>query len=161
MRKIISILIMLSVFNMANAYEVCGPEIATAETGYATIKQIGEGGIYLGYWAVGSNCGDNAGEDIPDLCDTVMVGGAAFCGGGSSYYGLSADLDEGTAKTGPWCFCRRTKVNVNGALSDSIGMAVQIGAPAECRANCARLCAESVATNYNGMRNPIMMLPAF
>ncbi len=140
-----------------HAYDVCGPAITATDIGHTAISQLGDGSIWLGHWAVGNDCiGAGTDEDIVDLCTTVMTGGTAFCSNGRA----GAGFDESTATTGSWCTCRRTKVRMNNELIESVGMAVTINVPSNCRANCARLCAESVALNENGMRNPIISLPA-
>ncbi len=149
----------------ACAYEICGPNVIADEVSYTTVTAIGDGGASIGYWAVGTECdGHTTGEDVETMCSNVFVGGVAFCAGDPW---TNSDLKESTARVGGYCWCRRTKVQINGSLIDSVGQAVLIDVSygywdsAKCNSNCARMCAESVALNENGMRNPIMVLPAF
>lgn len=166
MKNLFALLMFVAFVGTAAAYEVCGPSVPSTDTAYTPVASIGDGGIYIGYWAVGSGCGgDSDADDIASMCTSVVAGGTAFCG--ADYWGAytNGNLDEATASNGSGCWCRRTKATVNGALADSIGQAILIAdvndSTAECRSNCARLCAESVATNDSGMRHAIMVLPAF
>ncbi len=164
MKNICLVMFFLLGCGVAYGYEVCGPAITAIDVGYTSVARVGDDGIYIGYWAVGAGCVGSATteEDVVDLCDSVVAGGTAFCGPHS--WPIDADLNEASATNGKACWCRRTNVDVVDVLVDSVGQAVLIGEltdVAKCRSSCARMCAESVALNENGMRNPIMVLPAF
>ncbi len=166
MRKIFVILSVVLIFGHAAwGYDVCAPTISATDVGYTTVAPVAGDGIYIGYWAVGSNCTGHSttAEDVVGLCTSVVAGGTAFCG--IDYWNSNNDLAEASASTGSGCWCRRTHVLRDGAVADSIGQAVLIGDTNDntttCRNTCAQMCAASVATNENGMRHAIMLLDSF
>ncbi len=172
MRKLF-ILSILNILFLApcNAYVVCGLDVDGLETAYTQLFPQGTI-LNMANWAVGTGCPGEIDAndttqttDIRRMCTNVIAGGHAFCAGQYTYSGT--DLNEITASVGAWCWCRRTVMHAtrnSNELLDSIGQWVLLGGAygdtSPCVKNCARLCAENVATNVGNMRNAIMTLPA-
>ncbi len=93
-------------------------------------------------WAVGTNC-DGAIEkpDINTMCETLTVTGIAQC-------------DDGGG-----CTCTRTKLNIDGKITDSVGSPITIETFADrdtCDMQCTQLCADVVRTNPDDRCSYIM-----
>ncbi len=167
MKKIL--FVFLFVFCIATtgyAYTVCGPRVRNTEPVGTSVVKVGE--TLVGYWAVGTGCAATPDVyDVSQLCDTVAAGGEAIC---ASCYAIGAcdlfRIQSGTTiAEGQYCWCRRTRVLRDGMLEDSIGPWIltygDLGGLANCRNNCAQFCADNVANNTNGFRNPLMLLTSF
>ncbi len=136
------------------AAQICGPTVTNLEYSY-TVEN--PSGTIAGYWAVGTGCAN--GEYVGDIntsCDAVVVSGYALCDS-KNVVGVL------TGRSGWDCYCARSYVLENGNLVNSSGFRVRIGIVERdtklCQANCARMCAETLVTNTNGLRNAIMQLP--
>ncbi len=157
MKKILFILMVL-LTNAVHAYSVCGAPVDGTEYSYTEIMTQGD--LEIGNWAVGTGCtGATTNTDVDTMCTNVVAGGQAFC---TSVPWRSGDLDETSVNAGHRCWCRRTKMDNNGVLADSVGQWVMLGTlEGKCLKECAKYCAMNVADTAGGMRHAIMLLPQF
>ncbi len=157
MKRIIFLLFAIYCLPVNATYRVCGPDVDGREYSYTAATTIEN--RLMATWAVGNGCaGLTENIDVSTMCSDVIIGGQAYC---AFAQWANKDLDEAAAAYGTYCYCRRTKMLSGGTLVDSVGQWVELGGSGSCYANCAKYCAESVSTDVNGMRNPIILLPAF
>ncbi len=154
------------VMSPAAAYQVCGAEVMDADVAYLNGDSGLLGTAWMGVWAVGTGCdGATDVSDETQMCTNVIAGGHAICGTISWDSLASNNMNESSISAGSGCWCRRTKMMAGDTLVDSIGQWVLIAdvnnSPVQCQENCSRMCAETVAYNANGLRNPIMILSSF
>ncbi len=165
MMKNILIFLLICFAAPVHAMNICGPVVNHAEIAYTTAVATSMiNGNILGSWAVGTGCsGETTTTNIDQMCTNVTAGGQSICDS-STWSMYQYDRNEGEFGIGPFCQCRRTKMTSNGTLVYSIGQWVLLGQfsdPDACYQNCAKLCAETVTNNENGLRNAIMLLSAF
>ncbi len=164
MKKLIALFI-FAFTSSAWALQLCGPVTNNASVAYNTVAaQTMVNENLLHSWAVGSGCaGETDIVDVEQMCTNTTVGGQAVCDS-FTWSMYQYDRHEGELGIGPFCQCRRTKMISNGTLDYSIGQWVLLAQYPDtdaCHQNCAKLCAETVANNENGLRNAIILLSAF